>query len=226
MSGEGMSELALFLEKQRQMRELSEELEQLKSNRAVESAMRIKHEIEALLADYELTPEQLLEALCSLFDLAKPFGYGVKPLLDDQDTEDDGDKAGKAPTSSSESDVQGGQSKKDRRQPGSTGQVMVPAKSVTISSRRARSGNRSAGGVDGSPSAGASTGSNAKSSSGTGKSVKAPGKVRKPRGKRRYTNPHTKEQVVTRGGNHRVINQWRSEYGADEVDQWWVAEKD
>lgn len=35
-----------------------------------------------------------------------------------------------------------------------------------------------------------------------------------------YRNPHTGEEVRTRGGNHKVLNQWRQEYGKEEVKGW------
>ena len=35
-----------------------------------------------------------------------------------------------------------------------------------------------------------------------------------------YKNPHTGEVMETRGGNHKVINAWKAEYGADEVRSW------
>ena len=35
-----------------------------------------------------------------------------------------------------------------------------------------------------------------------------------------YKNPNTGEIVKTRGGNHKVLNAWRSQYGKDKVDSW------
>ena len=35
-----------------------------------------------------------------------------------------------------------------------------------------------------------------------------------------YINPHSKEIVNTRGGNHRTLNFWREQYGKEEVDNW------
>ena len=37
---------------------------------------------------------------------------------------------------------------------------------------------------------------------------------------KRYTNPHTGEVVETKGGNHKTINAWKSEYGAEQVKSW------
>lgn len=52
-------------------------------------------------------------------------------------------------------------------------------------------------------------------------SVRAPSTQRtKPRKLVTYQNPHTGEVVVTRGGNHRILNQWREEYGEDAVKSW------
>lgn len=43
---------------------------------------------------------------------------------------------------------------------------------------------------------------------------------RKSRPLKTYTNPHTKEVVKTRGGNHKTLKAWREKYGADKVDSW------
>ncbi len=46
--------------------------------------------------------------------------------------------------------------------------------------------------------------------------------TRRERSLKSYTNPHTGEVVETRGGNHKVINAWKAQYGADEVKSWAV----
>lgn len=35
-----------------------------------------------------------------------------------------------------------------------------------------------------------------------------------------YKNPHTGEQVKTRGGNQKTLNAWRTEYGREVVATW------
>ncbi len=35
-----------------------------------------------------------------------------------------------------------------------------------------------------------------------------------------YVNPHTGEQIQTKGGNHRGLKAWKQQYGAKEVDSW------
>ncbi|MDH4565481.1 transcriptional regulator [Pseudomonas sp. BN414] len=35
-----------------------------------------------------------------------------------------------------------------------------------------------------------------------------------------YKNPYTNEVVETKGGNHKVLNAWKAEYGADTVKSW------
>ena len=37
---------------------------------------------------------------------------------------------------------------------------------------------------------------------------------------KRYVNPHSGEVVETKGGNHKVLNAWREQYGKDVVDSW------
>jgi hypothetical protein len=40
-----------------------------------------------------------------------------------------------------------------------------------------------------------------------------------------YKNPHTGEVVETRGGNHKVIQAWKAEFGNEEVVSWIVEER-
>jgi len=35
-----------------------------------------------------------------------------------------------------------------------------------------------------------------------------------------YVNPNTGETVKTRGGNHKVLNEWRDQYGKEAVQSW------
>lgn len=226
---EEMGPLALYLEKQRELRRISEELEQLKSNRTIEAAMRIKHEIDALLADYELTPEQLLEALCTLFDLAKPYGYegdgleakaspGGRADAGQAESKNQGDRSGEQGGNKSAVRQRGNRGAKSKTEPPSaTGGSLVPAKKVTISTRSPKKPTVDSGVAKG-PEQGASSSAQEKLAS---KPVgsKVPGGRRQTR---KYTNPHTGEVVKTRGGNHRVLNEWRKRYGADVVDGWWV----
>jgi hypothetical protein len=44
--------------------------------------------------------------------------------------------------------------------------------------------------------------------------------TRKPRQLKTYKNPHSGEVVETKGGNHKVLKEWKAEYGADEVESW------
>lgn len=43
---------------------------------------------------------------------------------------------------------------------------------------------------------------------------------RKPRQVKRYKNPHSGEIVETKGGNHKILKEWKSEYGSDTVESW------
>jgi len=47
---------------------------------------------------------------------------------------------------------------------------------------------------------------------------------RKKRALKVYKNPHTGQTVETRGGNHKIIQEWKSEYGNDEVVSWIIDE--
>jgi hypothetical protein len=44
--------------------------------------------------------------------------------------------------------------------------------------------------------------------------------TRKPRQIKIYKNPHSGEVVETKGGNHKVLKEWKAEYGSDEVESW------
>ncbi len=44
--------------------------------------------------------------------------------------------------------------------------------------------------------------------------------TRKPRSVKVYKNPHSGEVVETKGDNHKVLKEWKAEYGADEVESW------
>lgn len=46
------------------------------------------------------------------------------------------------------------------------------------------------------------------------------GTHRRPRALKRYKNPHTSEIVETKGGNHRVLKEWKAQYGASTVESW------
>ncbi|MOA24420.1 hypothetical protein D3C78_1450950 [compost metagenome] len=43
---------------------------------------------------------------------------------------------------------------------------------------------------------------------------------RKPREVKRYKNPHSGEVVETKGGNHKILKQWKQEHGSDTVEGW------
>ncbi|PWK28753.1 histone-like nucleoid-structuring protein, MvaT/MvaU family [Pseudomonas sp. OV226] len=45
-------------------------------------------------------------------------------------------------------------------------------------------------------------------------------KSRKARAVKVYKNPHSGELVETKGGNHKTLKQWKSQYGANTVESW------
>jgi len=59
--------------------------------------------------------------------------------------------------------------------------------------------------------------SKATSSPARGKSSVTP-----PRKEKIFTNPHTSETILTKGSNHRVLNEWRRQYGQAALDNWWA----
>jgi hypothetical protein len=48
-------------------------------------------------------------------------------------------------------------------------------------------------------------------------SVKAP---RRERQVKQYKNPENGEVIETKGGNHRLLKEWKAKYGADVVESW------
>ena len=49
-------------------------------------------------------------------------------------------------------------------------------------------------------------------------------KQRRIRTLKTYTNPHTNEVIETKGGNHKVLKEWKAQWGADEVESWLTKE--
>lgn len=43
---------------------------------------------------------------------------------------------------------------------------------------------------------------------------------RRPREVKIYKNPHSGEVVETKGGNHKILKDWKAEYGSDTVESW------
>lgn len=46
--------------------------------------------------------------------------------------------------------------------------------------------------------------------------------TKRPRRVKRYTNPHNNEVIDTKGGNHKVLKEWKARWGGDEVESWAV----
>lgn len=44
--------------------------------------------------------------------------------------------------------------------------------------------------------------------------------ARRARSVKVYKNPHNGEIVETKGGNHKTLKAWKSEYGSDTVESW------
>lgn len=61
---------------------------------------------------------------------------------------------------------------------------------------------------------------------GAGKKAVSNTDGRKKRTLKVYKNPHTGEIVQTRGGNHKIIQEWKAEHGNEEVVRWVVEERE
>jgi len=44
--------------------------------------------------------------------------------------------------------------------------------------------------------------------------------TRKARAVKVYKNPHSGEVVETKGGNHKVLKEWKAEHGSETVESW------
>ncbi|HDS1733108.1 MULTISPECIES: histone-like nucleoid-structuring protein, MvaT/MvaU family [Pseudomonas] len=44
--------------------------------------------------------------------------------------------------------------------------------------------------------------------------------TRKAREVKVYKNPHNGEVIETKGGNHKLLKEWKAQYGGDEVEGW------
>jgi len=43
---------------------------------------------------------------------------------------------------------------------------------------------------------------------------------RRARQVKQYKNPHNGEIIETKGGNHKLLKEWKAEYGSKEVESW------
>lgn len=43
---------------------------------------------------------------------------------------------------------------------------------------------------------------------------------RRERKVKQYKNPHNGEIIETKGGNHKLLKEWKAQYGADTVESW------
>lgn len=43
---------------------------------------------------------------------------------------------------------------------------------------------------------------------------------RRARQVKQYKNPHNGEIIETKGGNHKLLKEWKAEYGSEEVEGW------
>lgn len=55
---------------------------------------------------------------------------------------------------------------------------------------------------------------------------KAAATTRKPRKLKIFKNPKTGETVETRGGNHKVLKEWKAKYKLKNIDDWLIETKD
>ncbi|MDG9977327.1 hypothetical protein PSOLE_41480 [Pseudomonas oleovorans subsp. oleovorans] len=56
----------------------------------------------------------------------------------------------------------------------------------------------------------------------TAKGVRAakPAVVKRARKVKQYKNPHSGEVIETKGGNHKILKEWKAKWGADVVEGW------
>ena len=54
----------------------------------------------------------------------------------------------------------------------------------------------------------------------TGQAQSKAAPVKRARKVKQYRNPHNNEVIETKGGNHKVLKEWKAKWGADEVESW------
>ena len=62
----------------------------------------------------------------------------------------------------------------------------------------------------------------------TRKSTAKKAKPQKPRKQRKlkiYKNPLTNETIETRGGNHKVLKAWKTQYATQNIEEWIIEER-
>ena len=47
-----------------------------------------------------------------------------------------------------------------------------------------------------------------------------PAVVKRARKVKQYKNPHSGEVIETKGGNHKILKEWKAKWGADVVEGW------
>lgn len=52
------------------------------------------------------------------------------------------------------------------------------------------------------------------------RSAPAARQARRERQVKVYLNPNNGERIETKGGNHKLLKEWKSQYGADTVESW------
>jgi hypothetical protein len=50
--------------------------------------------------------------------------------------------------------------------------------------------------------------------------VELPKVGKKPRSVKVYLNPHNGERIETKGGNHKLLKEWKLKHGSNEVETW------
>ena len=54
----------------------------------------------------------------------------------------------------------------------------------------------------------------------TPRAAKAPAASKRARRVKQYKNPHSGEVIETKGGNHKILKEWKAKWGADVVEGW------
>lgn len=211
----GKDGLSAYLQKQREAQRIAEEIEELESDEIVRISLKIKHELEALMADYDLDPKQLVETTMLMFDLAewRPLSGKVdetSPSVSTQPAESE--KTSSDDAQEPVASVAGVVAKKGRPKdkPAATAKQGQSKRKVSAS----KGGETPAGKSMSTSRVGRSPAKRAEDKS-SGTRI-----IRRGRKAMVYENPHTGQRVVAKGLNHRTLNEWRSEYGDEAVASW------
>lgn len=208
------SVLTQYLEKQREIRQLAK-------NAAAELTGSLKNDVQSVLNKYDLSPEQLIEAICLIFDIDNPLSspsdshVAVQNHVDESQGESlkghdlQSQPESRQDSGKPESDM-GGQVARQSSQAGVGAGMSRPRK---VSIRPRKPATRPAGGDPIGETEKANSEVDASSSQGNLAADSGQPSIA-------FRNPHTEEVLRVASTDNATLQAWIEEYGEDTVESW------